>query len=86
MAAATFSRASSAVISSAVPRAMLSAPSLRATRTKKVLVSFFETLRPKAGRSSSMTVRPVRPSFWLGSPKANRARAGGNAIGSTQLE
>ena len=79
MAAATFSRASSAVISSAVPRAMLSAPSLRATRTKKVLVSFFETLRPKAGR-------PVRPSFWLGSPKANRARAGGNAIGSTQLE
>ena len=64
MTAATFSRASSTVISSAVPRAMLSAPSLRATRTKKVLVPFFGTLRPKAGRSLSMTVRPVRPNFW----------------------
>ena len=64
MAAATFSRASSAVISSAVPRAMLSAPSLHATRTKKVLVPFFGTLRPKAGRSLSMTVRSVWPNFW----------------------
>ena len=26
------------------------------------------------------------PFAGLGSPKANRARAGGNAIGSTQLE
>ena len=53
--------ACSTVISSVVPRTTVCLPSWFATRTMYFLCPFCETFRAKAGRSRSMTVRPVRP-------------------------